>query len=328
MDRHFTATLDDYRLARRRVILAGVVSFLVLTLGALGYWYLGYRHQPGLWSFFECVYMTAITVTTVGFGEVIDVATIPGGREWTMILLLFGISANLYVISSITSFFVEGDFAQIRVYSRLQRRMKKLQNHYIVCGCGSTGSHVISELLTIGEAVVAIDTDEHALEHVEHARVIPIVGDATEDEILEAAGIGRAKGVVATLDDDKTNMFVVVTARQNNHSARIVAKAIHASAIQKLKRAGADAVVSPNMIGGMRIASELVRPHVVRFLDDMLREAQRRPPDRGGRDHPRGQPPGPHPPLRRRPGGDRLAGPRGAVDRRYRRACAQGRHGL
>lgn len=272
MDRQITATIEDFRMARRRVFVAALVSFFVLGLGALGYWYLGYRHDPGLWSFGDCVYMTAITVTTVGFGEVIDVANVPGGREWTMILLLFGISANLYVISSITSFFVEGDFAQIRVYRSHQRRMKKLSNHYIVCGCGSTGSHVISELLAIGETVVAIDTNDHALEHVESGRVIPIVGDATEDDILESAGIARAKGVVATLDDDKTNMFVVVTARQNNHHARIVAKAVHSSAIQKLRRAGADAVVSPNMIGGMRIASELLRPHVVRFLDDMLRE--------------------------------------------------------
>ncbi|MCA9662799.1 MAG: potassium channel protein [Myxococcales bacterium] len=272
MIRQITATIDDYRMARRRVIVASLVSFTVISIGALGYWYIGYRQMPGMWTFGECIYMTAITVTTVGFGEVIDVAAVPGGREWTMILLLFGISANLFVVSSITSFFVEGDFGQIRAYRRLQRQMKTLNNHYIVCGCGSTGAHVIEEMIAIGETVVAIDLDEHVLEHVEGKLVLPILGDATEDEILERAGISRAKGIVATLDDDKTNMFVVVSARQHNPRARIVAKAVQHTAIQKLQRAGADAVVSPNMIGGMRIASELVRPHVVKFLDDMLRD--------------------------------------------------------
>ncbi|HFE47613.1 MAG TPA: potassium channel protein [Nannocystis exedens] len=269
---HFSTTFEDIRLAKRRVVLATVVSFAVLGLGALGYWYLGYRHQPGLWTIGECIYMTAITVTTVGFGEVIDVATVPGGRIWTMILLLFGISANLFVISSITSFFVEGDFGQYRAYRQTQRRMKQLSNHYIVCGCGSTGSHVIKELLAIGETVVAIDHSETALSHLEGTDVLPIAGDATEDEILDLARVDDAKGIVATLDDDKSNMFVVVSARQRNAQARIVAKAVYVSAIQKLERAGANAVVSPNRIGGIRIASELLRPHVVKFLDDMLRD--------------------------------------------------------
>jgi len=266
------ATLEDLRMARRRVILAATVSFAVISLGSLGYYYLGYRHEPGLWSIADCIYMTAITVTTVGFGEVIEVADVPGGRIWTMILLLFGISANLFVVSSITSFFVEGDFGQIRAYRSNQRRMKQLSNHYIVCGCGSTGSHVIEELLAIGETVVVIDHSEHALAHFESSKVLSIKGDATEDEVLDLARVKDAKGIVATLDDDKSNMFVVVSARQHNAKARIVAKAVYMSAIQKLERAGADSVVSPNRIGGIRIASELLRPHVVKFLDDMLRD--------------------------------------------------------
>lgn len=272
MDRRILADIEGYRLARRRVVRAALVSILVLGLGALGYWYLGLRHQPGLWSVADCVYMTAITVTTVGFAETIDVASVAGGREWTMLLLLFGISANLYVISSITSFFVGGDYAQIRGYTRDQRRMKKIQNHHVICGVGSTGAHVLAELLAVGEAVVVIDQSEEALAHVADPRVITICGDATDDEVLARAAIARAKGIVATLDDDKTNLYVVLTARQLSAKARIVAKAVSPAAAAKLRRAGADAVVSPNLIGGMRIASELVRPHVVKFLDDMLRD--------------------------------------------------------
>lgn len=272
MERPIHADIEEYRLARRRVIRAAVVSILVISIGALGYWYLGLRHQPGLWSVADCVYMTAITVTTVGYGEVIDVASVAGGREWTMILLLFGISANLYVVSSIVSFFVEGDYAQIRGYRRDQRRMKKLSNHHVICGLGSTGANVLAELLAVGETVVVIDESEQALAHIDDPRVVTVCGDATDDQVLARAAIERAKGIVATLDDDKTNLYVVLTARQLSAKARIVAKGVSPAAVAKLRRAGADAVVSPNLIGGMRIASELVRPHVVRFLDDMLRD--------------------------------------------------------
>ena len=163
----------------------------------------------------------------MGFEEILDLGGTPGGREWTLVLLVFGISANLYVISSITSFFVEGDFNHIRRFRRVQRKMKHVENHYIVCGIGTTGRHVVDELLTIGESVIGIDTVEERLEEFAERPFIPLVGDATDDAILEHAGISRAKGVVATLDDDKTNMFVVVSARQHNPRARIVAKAVH-----------------------------------------------------------------------------------------------------
>ncbi|MBK8262337.1 MAG: potassium channel protein [Nannocystis sp.] len=272
MPRMLTTTLEDYRRARNRVYLATLVAFGVLLIGALGYWYIGELHQPGHWELHDCLYMTAITVTTVGFGEVIDVANVAGGREWTMLLLLFGVCANLYVVSSITSFFVEGSFVHLQQFRRHHRKMKDLKDHYIVCGCGSTGARVIEDLLARGESVIAIDLRPAALEQIDDKRLVQLIGDATDDAQLERAGISRAKGVVAALDDDKTNMFVVVSARQSAPRARIVTKAIQPSAISKLRRAGADAVVSPNAIGGMRMAAELVRPGLVRFLDDMVHD--------------------------------------------------------
>lgn len=270
-----TTTFDDFRAARNRVVIACLVAALVLGGGAVGYWYLGFRQDPGLWPFRDCLYMTAVTITTVGFHQVLDVDTVAYGREWTLILLVFGIGANLYVISSFTSFFVEGDFVHIQRYRRLQRQMRDLSNHYIVCGVGSTGHHVVEELLAVGERVVAIDEDESVLQDMPEA-VIKLTGDATDDDTLATAGLDRAKGIVSALDDDKTNMFVVVTARQSNPHVRIVAKAVTPSAVTKLRRAGADAVVSPNYIGGMRMASEILRPQVVRFLDEMLRDSEAR----------------------------------------------------
>lgn len=261
-----------YLQSASRVLRAILVLFAVQGIGAAGYYYLGWRFQEGLWSLWECLYMTAVTVSTVGFGEVLDVTSVPGGREWTLILLIFGVSANLYVLSSLTSFILEGDFTQMRRYRSRIRRMQRMSGHYIVCGVGTTGQHVVRELIAVGEKVVAIDLEAANLAVVDEKKAVPLQADATDDEVLARAGIDRAKGIVAALDDDKTNMFVVVSARQANPTIRIVAKSVSQSAVQKLRRAGADAVVSPNFIGGLRLASELLRPQVVRFLDQMLRE--------------------------------------------------------
>lgn len=263
-----------YRQTRRRVAAAMVVLLVVSVAGAAGYWYLGWLQQPGHWTFHECLYMVAITITTVGYAETLDLDSVAGARTWTMMLLLFGISANLYVVSAITSFFVEADFANVRRYRRKEKRMREISSHYIVCGVGRTGIHVAHELLAVGHTVVAIDTNAEALDELARKDVLTLKGDATEDEVLEHAGLSRAKGIVATLDDDKTNMYVVVTARQTNPTIRIVTKAVSPSAVEKLRKAGANAVVAPTFIGGMRLASEMIRPEVVRFLDEMLRDKE------------------------------------------------------
>jgi len=267
-----TRSLEDYQAATRRLARAVAVLVGVIALGALGYMYIGYAYGGGRWTAFECVYMTLVTVTTVGYGEVIDVRAVPGGREWTMVLLLFGITANLYVVSSITSLVLEGDFARIQRYRRFRRRMTGLRDHVIVCGVGTTGVHVVDELVAAGVPVVAIDQRATAVQAFDGTKVLGLVGDATEDATLREAGIERCRGVVAALDDDKTNMFVVVSARQANPNARIVTRALQPSAAEKLRRAGADGVVSTNYIGGVRLALELLQPQVVELLDAVLSE--------------------------------------------------------
>ncbi|MBA3539866.1 MAG: potassium channel protein [Deltaproteobacteria bacterium] len=254
-----------------------VTGFLALAIttfgGALVYWFLG----DGRWTYFDCVYMTVITVTTVGYGEMLpDMDKVQYVRSFTMVLLVFGTGSIVFFASTITAFIIEGDLTNMLFESKLKKRIKRMKGHIIVCGAGSTGRNVIEELLKTHVAVVGLDTNEHELREL--AAKYPkedfafIVGDATEDDIMAQANMATASGLVAALSSDKDNLYLVVSARQENPKLRIIARASELGHIEKLKRAGADSVVSPNFIGGMRMVSELMRPSVVRFLDDMLRD--------------------------------------------------------
>ncbi len=257
--------------AGRRLRRALVVLALVVFGAALGYHLIGRLHGRD-WTYFQCLYMVAITLSTVGYGDVLGVEDLPAASAWTVFVIATGTGVNLWVVSSLTSFFLEGGYASLQRYRRLRKRMRTLEGHYVVCGVGTTGIHVVRELIAVGYDVVAIDLDDAHLEEAVRAGALPLRGDATDDEVLAEARIEHARGLVATLDDDKTNMFVVVTARQRQPRLRIVAKAVDQGVEKKICRAGADAVVSPSFIGGMRLASELVRPTVVRFLDRMLQD--------------------------------------------------------
>jgi voltage-gated potassium channel len=221
--------------------------------------------------------MTVITVTTVGYGEtLIDMDKVEYARSFTILLLLFGTGAIVYFASTITAFIVEGDLKNVLFSSRLKKRMKRMKDHVIVCGAGSTGRNVIEELLKTGVPVVAIDMDADELKEIAEeypkAEFTYLVGDATDDEAFESTNLAAARGLVAALSSDKDNLYLTVSARQINPGIRIVARCAELSHVEKIKRAGADAVVSPNYIGGMRLVSEMVRPSVVKFLDDMLRD--------------------------------------------------------
>jgi voltage-gated potassium channel len=156
------------------------------------------------------------------------------------------------------------------------KQVGRLTNHFIVCGAGETAHHLIQELVKTGHHFVVIDHDEERLEKIQHLGDFPVVkGEATEEEVLESAGFSRAQGLVSVLPDDRDNLMVVVTARQKSSSVRIVARCTDARVAEMLMRAGANSAVSPSLIGGLRLASELIRPHVVSFLDLMLKEPSR-----------------------------------------------------
>lgn len=153
------------------------------------------------------------------------------------------------------------------------KQIRDLRDHYIVCGAGEVGHYVVQELLKTRNRFVVIDHDDSRLERIQHLGEFPVLkGDAADEEILETAGLATARGLASVLPEDKDNLMVTVTARQKNPGIRIVARCAEARMAGKLIRAGANSAVSPNTIGGLRLASELVRPHVVGFLDLMLKE--------------------------------------------------------
>jgi voltage-gated potassium channel len=256
----------------RRLVLAFLSVLSTIAIGTGGYWLIGGGH----WSFVDCLYQTVIGITTAGFGEIIPLGETRLGRPFTIVLLCGGMVAVGWFVTTAAAFLIEGELSGLTWRKRMDSRVKKLSGHYIVCGAGSTGVHCVRELAAIGVPFVIVDRSEEVSRALSVEHDCPaVVGDATHDEVLLEAGIERARGVISALTEDKDNLFVTVTARALNPGLRIVAKAIDVRADGKLRRAGADSVVSPNMIGGLRLVSEMVRPEVVSFLDVMLRDKDR-----------------------------------------------------
>jgi voltage-gated potassium channel len=262
---------------KRRLALAGLVFLTLNAIGVAGYWYL----SGGDASLVDAIYMTVTTLGSVGFGEITKGSSAPAGRIFTIALIYANMVTLVYVTTSLTALLVEGELGRLWEKRRMNKRIESFHNHYIVCGSGSTGIHVVRELCMTERPVLFIEHSDERAHHVlselepltkNRSTLAYLVGDATDDLLLEAAGIKRAHGLVAALPNDKDNLFIVVTAKQLKPDLRIIARASDSGSIDKLRRAGAHSVISPNMIGGMRMVSELVRPSVVTFLDLMLRD--------------------------------------------------------
>ncbi len=256
-------------------MVAAAALLILVTAGAVGYYILG----DGRWTFGDCVYMTVITLSTVGFGELNRMSEVPGARGLTIALIAGGIGTLAYVQANVTALLVEGAIGHAIRRNRMRKKIEALNEHIVVAGSGSTGRHVIEELIATKTPFVVIDRNR---EHVDRLSAILmdgdmlyVHGDATEDHILLEAGIERAAGVVAALTHDKDNLYVTLSARSLNAHARIVSKVTEDEAAPKMLKAGATAVVSPTQIGGRRMASELIRPEVNEFLDQMLRDTEK-----------------------------------------------------
>lgn len=258
---------------RHRLRTAAAVMLTTFLVGVVGFRIIGGDDH----SWLEAVYMTANALTTSGFREAIDISSSATGLIFTSLMLVFGAGAVVYSISLITAFVVEGDLTQGFRRRRMLRAIQEMQGHHIVCGAGATGTAVIRELVKTRHDIVVIEADEGRLERVqaEHPDVPVLLADFTDDQVLLQAGIERAAGIVISTTIDKDSLVTTVTARQLNPTIRIIARAANDRSIARLRAAGADGVVSPAMIGGMRMASELVRPTVVSFLDMMLRDTER-----------------------------------------------------
>ena len=264
----------------KRLLIPVLLLALVCIFGTIGYYLLGIYGLrmniiPQSWSIMDCIFMTAISLTTVGYGDVLGIYEHHYylAEIYTIFLLFIGMGVVLYVVSEATSFLVEGHLKKIVERRRTLKSAKDLKNHIILCGLGDTGSSALTELITVGETFIAIDESEEACQKIteQFPGILTLHGNAWEESELQKAGIERARGIIACLSDDRDNVLLTVTARVMNPSIRIVARAKSLSSESKLKAAGASSVVTPTFNGGLRLASEMIRPNVTSFLDQMLR---------------------------------------------------------
>ncbi|MFH2128339.1 MAG: potassium channel family protein, partial [Pseudomonadota bacterium] len=242
-----------------RVIWGVVCSLSVVLMGTLGYRWL----EDYTWL--ESIYMTIITVTTVGFGEVRPLSS--SGRIFTMVLMLSGVGTILYLLTTLTQLVVEGKLRELMGRRSLERAIRSLKDHYIVCGYGRIGALVTEMVREAGREVVVIDNNEEVTRRLEGEGIHYVLGSATEDESLLAAGVERAQGLIATVSSDADNVYIVLTAKDMRPDIFIIARATEPGSERKLKHAGADKVVSPYFIGARRIAQTVIRPSVADFID-------------------------------------------------------------
>ena len=250
-------------------MLYGVALLLLIhVIGTLGYLYIGYPTATWIDSF----YMTFITVATIGYGEVVDLSTHPMGRLFTVFIATIGIVTMSYLFSSFVALLLESDLNAALRKKRMEKAIAKLTGHYIMCGIGRVGTNVAHELANTGRTLVVIESDRAALDRwlEHHPDTLYLHDDAADDDALRTAGVLKAAGVFAVTGDDSHNLMVSLSVKLLNPKTRVVARLHDIRNADKARRAGADEVVSPDYAGGMRIASAMVRPHVVNFMDQML----------------------------------------------------------
>ncbi len=235
-----------------------VVVFLLL-FGTIGYVYILDV------TILDALYMTVITLSTVGFREIVDLT--PAAKIFTIIIIFGGLSTAAYAFTNLASFLLEGKLNDILRRRKMENKIAALKDHYILCGAGQTGLSVISRFQRSKASFVVIEKDEDRVNDLALQGFMAFHGDATQECVLEKARISYAKGLVTCLSSDADNVFTVLTARGMNADLHIVSRAINENSHGKLRKAGANNTVSPNELGGTRMASLLLRPIVVSFLD-------------------------------------------------------------
>ncbi|TGE28787.1 potassium channel family protein [Hymenobacter metallicola] len=243
--------------------------FVALLLTAVGFatGILGFMTIEG-YNFLDAVYMTMITISTVGFGELHPLSA--AGRLFVSVYIFFNLLVIAYLVSVLTTYIFDGELRTIFKMFKTDQEIRGYHDHVIVCGFGRNGSKAYHELRANGARVVVVEQNQELLRDESGAGTIPtVVGDATTDETLLAAGIHRARALITALPKDADNVFVALTARELNPGLKIIARASLKTSESKLLRAGADSVVMPDEIGGSHMANLVMRPEVIRFLEMM-----------------------------------------------------------
>lgn len=243
---------------KQRILFLVVLIVGVILFGTIGYM------AVEKWGFFDSLYMTIITLTTVGYMEVHALSNI--GRGFTIILILTGVGTMLYALSVGARILLEGELRELFGRRKLSKTIGKLEDHYIICGYGRMGKIICREMIQHGAPFVVTEKNPEVFASI-NKDILSIQGDSTQDVVLTEAGIERAKGLISVLSTDADNLYVVLSARGLNPKLRIVARASDEGVEKKLFRAGADNVVSPYFIGGLRIAHTILKPAVVDFIE-------------------------------------------------------------
>lgn len=258
--------------SRKRVVASLLVFLVVFLVGVAGFKILGGRE----WSLLDSIYMTVITIATIGYEEVHPISADSPAGIFTVVFIIISLGTIAFAVSSVTAFVVEGELKNLLGRRKMEKEISRLRDHYIVCGSDETAQTIIQELLQTKREFIVVEPAKEKIDKLSSpGNFLYILGDPAEDGVLLQAGIGRAKGILLSLPTDEANLFVAITARSLNPEIRIVAKGIDVKSHDKIKKAGADSVISPTYIGGMRMISEMVRPAVVTFLDMMLRDRER-----------------------------------------------------
>jgi voltage-gated potassium channel len=262
-------TEEIFRRARLSIGIALLAFAAIMGVGTVGYKHLGGADTGWL----DALYMTFLMVATIGYGAGVEIWHRPEVEIFTMAIAFSGIAVMTYFFSSVTAIVLASDFDKSMRRRRMEKIMKKLHGHYLVCGFGRVGRNVAQELEATNRHYIAIDEKLEQLEAQAEKKhgLLYIHGDAVDDDVLIEANIVGAHGVFAVTGDDSRNLMIALTSKQLAPGVRVVARCNDMRNVEKMRKAGADAIVSPNFTGGMRIASAMIRPHVVSFLDEMLR---------------------------------------------------------
>lgn len=236
-----------------------VAALCVVLIGTLGYYFI-----EG-WSALDSLYMTVISLTTVGYSEVTPLSD--QGKLFTMVLLLLGIGVAAYAIGTGFRFIVEGEVQLLRGTIRMHKKIDSLKNHHIICGFGRLGSIVVKDFVETGESILVLDKDPKHIEELERIGVPYIIGNAYEDESLKSARIDDAKTLLTLLSSDADNVYVALCARDLNPRIAITARTDHEEGERRLRRAGANNIIAPYRVSGSRLVQRILRPHVTEFLE-------------------------------------------------------------